>query len=191
MTSSLLRSSIVAALAIGFLLSARIGDPAQAPGFSDASLNGNYVFRTSGSSLFSSPDQLTSIPVFLAAIGRFRFDGHGVMRGGLTVSATRTDVVPVGKYNSPYSSQIRCEAEMTGTYSLKPDGTGTMQISFTPTKAGAACGASTGVFDFALVSPTVGEIVSSGQLMADPSKGEFNAYVVQGEFVKQRGSGRP
>jgi hypothetical protein len=30
-----------------------------------------------------------------------------------------------------------------------------------------------------------GKAVSSGQMMADPSKGEFNSYVVQGELIKR------
>src|SRR5580704_6318642 len=43
--------------------------------FSNASLNGTYAFRTSGDSLFTSPDEVTSTPVFLAAVGLFQFDG--------------------------------------------------------------------------------------------------------------------
>jgi hypothetical protein len=31
------------------------------------------------------------------------------------------------------------------------------------------------------------ELVSSGQMMADPSKGEFNSYVVEGELMKRAG----
>jgi hypothetical protein len=34
-------------------------------------------------------------------------------------------------------------------------------------------------------SPSQVELVSSGQMMADPSKGEFNSYVVEGELLKR------
>jgi len=63
-----------------------------------------------------------------------------------------------------------------------------MTISFTPTNTAATCGASTGVFNIVILSPSQVELVSSGQVMADPSKGEFNSYVVEGELMKRAGN---
>jgi hypothetical protein len=59
---------------------------------------------------------------------------------------------------------------MVGTYTVDPLGTGTMTINFTPEGGSSTCGASTGLFDFVLVSRGVVEVASSGQVMADPSK---------------------
>jgi len=95
--------------------------------------------------------------------------------------------MPSGKYGASFSSQIHCDAKMTGTYTVDPAGTGTMTIDFTPDHDSPTCGASTGLFDIVLVSPTLIEVASSGQVMADPSKGEFNAYVVHGEIIKRQG----
>jgi hypothetical protein len=153
-------------------------------GFSNASLNGTYAFRTSGDSLFTSPDEVTSTPVFLAAVGLFQFDGLGRLTGSVAVNATRSRSTPSGKYGAAYSSQIHCNAKMVGTYSVDPMGPGTMTINFTP-ESGSTCGASTGLFDIVLVSRGLVEVASSGQVMADPSKGEFNAYVVHGEIIKR------
>jgi hypothetical protein len=83
--------------------------------FSDSSLNGTFVFRTRGSSLFTLPGELTSSPVYLASIGLVIFNGRGLLRGSVANSATRTEVIPTGKYIEPYSSQILCNAKMSGT----------------------------------------------------------------------------
>jgi hypothetical protein len=155
--------------------------------FSNASLNGTYAFRTSGDSLFTSPDEVTSTPVFLAAVGIFQFDGLGRLTGSVAVNATRSRSTPSGKYGAAYSSQIHCNAKMVGTYTVDPIGTGTVTINFTPESSSSTCGASTGIFDIVLVSRGLVEVASSGQIMADPSKGEFNAYVVQGEIIKRPG----
>jgi hypothetical protein len=158
--------------------------------YSDASLSGTFVFRTSGSSLFTSPNDLTSVPVYLASIGLISFDGQGLLRGSVATSATRTEVIPAGRYVTPYSSQILCNAKITGTYSIERNGTGAMTLNFTPTNTAATCGASTGAFNIVILSPNEVQLVSSGQMMADPSKGEFNSYVVQGELIK-RAIGEP
>jgi hypothetical protein len=155
--------------------------------YSDANLSGTFVFRTRGSSLFTQPGELTSNPVYLASIGLVTFDGRGLLRGSVSNSATRTEVIPAGKYITPYSSQILCNAKMSGTYEIDPDGKGTMTITFSPTSSAATCGASTGVFNIVILSPSQVELVSSGQMMADPSKGEFNSYVVEGELMKRAG----
>jgi len=156
-------------------------------GYSDSSLIGTFVFRTRGSSLFTLPGELTSNPVYLASIGLVTFDGHGLLRGSVSNGATRTDVIPAGRYIAPYSSQILCNARMSGTYTIDPEGTGTMTITFTPTNTAATCGMSTGVFNIVILTPRQVELVSSGQVMADPSKGEFNSYVVEGELMKRAG----
>jgi hypothetical protein len=167
------------------LLAAEVTEAAG--GFSNASLNGTYAFRTSGDSLFTSPDEVISTPVFLAAVGLFQFDGLGRVTGSVAVNATRSRSTPSGKYGAAYSSQIHCNAKMVGTYTVDPLGTGTMTINFTPERGSPTCGASTGLFDIVLVSDRLLEVASSGQIMADPSKGEFNAYVVHGEIIKRTG----
>jgi hypothetical protein len=101
------------------------------------------------------------------------------------VNATRSRSTPSGKYGAAYSSQIHCNAKMVGTYTVDPLGTGTMTINFTPERGSPTCGASTGLFDIVLVSDRLVEVASSGQIMADPSKGEFNAYVVHAEIIKR------
>ena len=110
--------------------------------YSDSSLKGTFVFRTRGSSLFTLPGELTSNPVYLASIGLITFDGRGLLRGLVSNSATRTQVIPAGKYTAPYSSQILCDAKMSGTYTIEPDRIGTMTITFTPTNTGARAPAS-------------------------------------------------
>jgi hypothetical protein len=172
------------AITISPILIPRIADAA-ASGFSTASLEGTYTFRTSGESLFTAPEEVVSTPVFLGAVGIFVFDGVGRLKGSVTVSATRTRSTPSGKYGASYSRQIQCDAKMVGTYVVGPDGTGTMTINFSPARESQACGASTGLFAIVLVSPRLIEVISTGQTMADPSKGEFNAYVVQGQITKQ------
>jgi hypothetical protein len=176
-----------AALAIAMVLLLPSRATEAETSFSNASLNGTYAFRTSGDSLFTSPDEVTSTPVFLAAVGLFQFDGLGRLTGSVAVNATRSRSTPSGKYGAAYSSQIHCNAKMVGTYTVDPIGIGTMTINFTPEGGSTACGASTGLFDIVLVSRGLVEVASSGQVMADPSKGEFNAYVVHGEIIKRAG----
>lgn len=122
-------------------------------GFSNASLDGTYAFRTSGDSLFTSPDEVTSTPVFLAAVGVFQFDGQGRLTGSVAMNATRSRSTPSGHYGAAYSSQIHCNAKMIGTYTVDQSGMGTMTINFTPERGSITCGASTGLFDIVLVSP--------------------------------------
>jgi hypothetical protein len=180
------------AVAIMMVLFLAAGVSGAESGFSNASLDGTFAFRTSGDSLFTSPDEVTSTPVFLAAVGLFQFDGLGRLTGSVAVNATRSKSTPSGKYGAAYSSQIHCDAKMVGTYTVNPSGIGTMTINFTPERGSPTCGDSTGLFDIVLVSPGLAEVASSGQVMADPSKGEFNAYVVHGEMIKrtsQRTSG--
>jgi len=179
---------IAFAIAAISILSARASLEAENNGtYSDSSLSGTFVFRTRGSSLFTLPGELTSNPVYLASIGLVTFDGRGLLRGSVSNSATRTEMIPAGKYIAPYSSQILCDAKMSGTYDVDTDGIGTMTITFTPTNTAATCGASTGVFNIVIQSSSEVELVSSGQMMADPSKSEFNSYVVEGELTKRAG----
>ncbi len=76
---------------------------------------------------------------------------------------------------------------MVGTYTVETDGMRIMKIDFIPDREAQTCGTSTGLFDIVLVSPSLVEVASSGQTMADPSKGQFNAYVVEGEIIKRSG----
>src|SRR5260370_20328684 len=180
------RSLVVLAVLAVSINSPRVPLAAELRGpYSDASLSGTFVFRTSGSALFTSPNDLTSVPVYLASIGLISFDGRGLLRGSVATSATRTEVIPAGRYVTPYSSQILCNARITGTFSIEPNGTGAMTLNFTPTNTAATCGASTGAFNIVILSPNEVQLVSSGQMMADPLKGEFNSYVVQGELIKR------
>src|SRR5215470_5361528 len=183
MNASLFLSRTLEAIAIVLIVGGGIADAEN--GYSNASLDGTYAFRTSGDSLFTSPDEVSSTPVFLAAVGLFQFDGRGRLTGSVAVNATRSRSTPSGKYGAAYSSQIHCSAKMVGTYTVDQTGTGTMTINFTPESNSSTCGGSTGLFDIVLVSRGLVEVASSGQVMADPSKGEFNAYVVHGEIIKR------
>src|SRR5260221_12961572 len=172
------------AVAITMVLLLAAGAIEAGRAFSNASLDGTYAFRTSGDSLFTSPDEVTSTPVFLAAVGLFQFDGLGRLTGSVAVNATRSRSTPSGKYGVSYSSQIHCNSKMVGTYTVDPLGTGTMTINFTPERGSPTCGASTCLFDIVLVSYRLVEVASSGQIMADPSKCEFNSYVCHDELIK-------
>jgi len=78
------------------------------PTYSESSLSGTFVFRTRGSSLFTLPGELTSSPVYLASIGLVIFDGRGLLRGSVANSATRTEIIPAGKYVAPYIAAKFC-----------------------------------------------------------------------------------
>ena len=86
------------AVATTMVLPLAAGVTEAASGFSNWSLNGTYAFRTSGDSLFTSPDEVTSTPVFLAAVGLFQFDGLGRLTGSVAANATRSRSTPSGKY---------------------------------------------------------------------------------------------
>src|SRR5690349_7511929 len=96
------RSIVVLTIIVVSIHGARAPAGAERSGpYSNASLSGTFVFRTSGSSLFTSPNDLTSVPVYLASIGLVSFDGQGLLRGSVANSATRTEVVPAGRYVTP------------------------------------------------------------------------------------------
>ncbi len=76
--SSLLRTLVIIAIAVVSTSSARGAGPPRS--FSAADLDGTYAFRTSGNSLFTSPDEVTSSPGFLAAVGVCMFDGVGRLK---------------------------------------------------------------------------------------------------------------
>ena len=95
------RSLIALAILVVSINGARAPASAVTSGpYSDASLNGPFVFRTSGSSLFTSPNDLTSVPVYLASIGLISFDGQGLLRGSVATSATRTACWPSSAQSS-------------------------------------------------------------------------------------------
>ena len=173
--------ALVLSVAILFAARASCGEAS----YSDASLSGVYAYLSSGDSLYTMPEDVVSIPVYLGAIGLFYFDGKGRLHGNTKVSATRKGVSPSRKAGANYSSQVLCLAKMSGTYTVDPDGQGKMTIDFTPETEGSSCGATKGMFNFVIVSPGRALFVSAGQTMSDPSKGEFNSYVVQGEMVKR------
>ncbi|HEX5455716.1 MAG TPA: hypothetical protein VFX06_18145 [Stellaceae bacterium] len=100
--------------------------PAQGPGanagrFSLASLRGNYAMEFSGQ--------------FMRSGGWFPVMGTGVIvsdgRGNLGGAET-------------YSTETKtCDATLTGTYTVEPDGSGTVSLTFSGTTPGCAGGSFT------------------------------------------------
>jgi hypothetical protein len=179
------RLALVFALAT---VAVAIGRPALARAdFSEASLKGSYVARSSGHSLFAAAEGSAASPIFVGAVGLLTFDGAGQVSG--TVTTSGTEIAAGGEGTTPYSSQVVCNRKIKGTYKVKADGTGSMSINYIPTTEKSACGSSTGTFNLVLISPDVVEYVSTGQSTADPGRGAFFAYVVTGELRRQHHHG--
>ncbi|MGD1026148.1 hypothetical protein [Candidatus Binatus soli] len=101
--------------------------------FSDASLNGTYSTRFSGFWLI--PSTTTGNPPSLSPIagfGNLTADGTGNITGG-----TET-------FNAGGSV---CTGTITGTYSVNPDGTGALTLTFTSTGPGSNCSSLSGTND--------------------------------------------
>jgi hypothetical protein len=157
---------------------------AASPQFSDATLKGPYVYRCSGHALFTTPDlTLGATPQFIGSIGIIDFDGSGGLTGTGTASGTET-ATGAAHPGLHYYGQVVCDYKIKGTYTVRPDGIGLMELNFSGSTS-STCGDSSGTFAMILPSPGLIEYLSTGQTSADPTRGAFSAYVVEGEMKKQ------
>jgi hypothetical protein len=154
------------------------------PQFSDSSLKGPYVFRCSGHALFTTPELNGATGQFIGAVGTINFDGGGGASGMVTTSGTETATGAARPSGLHYYGQVVCDSKIKGTYTVRPDGIGLLELNFSGS-SNSTCGDSSGTFAMILASPSTIEFVSTGQTTADPTRGAFNAYVVEGEMKKQ------
>jgi hypothetical protein len=152
--------------------------------YSDSSLKGAYVFRCSGHALFTTPDLSGATAQFIGAVGIINFDGSGTLTGMGTTSGTETATGAARPSGLHYYGQVVCDYKIKGTYTVRPDGIGLLELNFSGS-SNSTCGDSSGTFAMILPSATTIEFVSTGQTTADPTRGAFNAYVVEGEMKKQ------
>lgn len=110
-------ASFLAALAIGIAVSSGGGvSTAHAQrSFSTASIRGSYA--TSYSVALPNPSGPTQ---YLSGTGVYQADGVGHLTGQETTNT---------------NGQV-CSGTMTGTYTVNPDGTGTVSVTFTATTPG-------------------------------------------------------
>ncbi len=110
-------ASVLVALAIGIAMSSGDGILTAQPQrvFSTASIRGSYA--TSYCVALTNPSGLTQ---FLSGTGVFHADGAGHVTGQETTNT---------------NGQV-CSGTMTGTYTVNPDGTGTLSVTFTATTPG-------------------------------------------------------
>jgi hypothetical protein len=92
-----------------------------AQGFSNASIKGAYSLSISGLESDSPADDPTTIQLLnLNAVGAVRYDGRG------NFSATETANIGA---SSGALAQKTCFQNLTGSYAVKPDGTGTSKYT--------------------------------------------------------------
>ena len=99
-------------------------------GFSNASLSGSYVFHFSGNGghsfigLFINSEEVhIPIPTPSAGIGEIQADGYGNIVTGSTGTIINQEM------NLPFTVvEHSCDMTFTGSYSVNPDGTGTMTL---------------------------------------------------------------
>jgi hypothetical protein len=157
---------------------------ARAAEFSNSTLKGPYVFRCSGHALFTTPELSGATAQFIGSVGIITFDGAGGVTGLGTVSGTETATGAARPSGLHYYGQVVCDYKIKGTYTVRPDGIGLLELNFSGSSS-STCGDSSGTFAMILPSPGIIEYVSTGQTTADPTRGAFNAYVVEGEMKRQ------
>jgi hypothetical protein len=109
--------------------------------FDNKSLQGTYVFRFNGVSMVTVATGSGPIPYYLVGVGLIELDGNGsVTSGKQTSSAT-----PLAGANP---ALLLCEYDLSGTYHIDADGTGTATIVFTPKSHG--CAAEGGTFSLVM-----------------------------------------
>ncbi len=111
----------LAALSMLWISGAGSGNASAHGGCSLASLRGSYA------GIFSGEVNTTSGLLPISGTGVFVADGHGNLTGHETYSITTAP----------------CEATISGTYTINPDGSGTDSIVFTTSTVGCMSGAYT------------------------------------------------
>src|SRR5689334_14475004 len=105
--------------------------------FDDRSLKGTYAFRFNGVSMVTVAAGHDPIPYYLVGIRLIELDGHGSVTSGKQSSSA----TPMAGANP---ALLFCEYDLSGTYHIDADGTGTARIVFTPKSDG--CAAEGGTF---------------------------------------------
>jgi hypothetical protein len=113
------------------------------PQFSDSSLKGPYVFRCSGHALFTTPELNGATAQFIGAAGTINFDGAGGASGIATTSGTETATGAARPSGLHYYGQVICDTKIKGTYTVRPDGIGLLELNFSGSSSGT-CGDSSG-----------------------------------------------
>ncbi len=136
--------------------------------FGPAVLQGSYAFSTSG--------RQTATSGFFSRVGSFVADGNGGLTGGLE------DVNPQPSGTSPGPITF------SGSYSIGPDGRGTMQ--FCEPSNGSACASPTTQFRVVVISPEQAQIIdfqggstSNGEIVSQPDISVFNTGSVVGTYT--------
>jgi hypothetical protein len=138
--------------------------------FGNRVLQNNYAFSTSGRQTATSPS------VFFSRVGSFVADGNGGLTGGLE------DVNPQPSGTSPGPITF------SGSYSIGPDGRGTMQ--FCEPSNGSACASPTTQFRVVVISPEQAQIIdfqgestANGEIVSQPDISVFNTGSVVGTYT--------
>jgi hypothetical protein len=136
--------------------------------FGNAVLQGSYAFSTSG--------RQTSTSGFFSRVGSFVADGNGGLTGGLE----DVNPVPSGISQEPIS--------FSGSYSIGPDGRGTMQ--FCEPSNSNSCTSPTTQFRVVVISPQQAQIIdfqglstANGEIVLQPDISVFNTSSVIGTFT--------
>jgi hypothetical protein len=120
------------------------GGANQTDQFNNAIVAGTYAFRFDGNSMITLAAGAAPIPYYLVGLGLIRLDGNGNVIAGKQTSST----TPLSGANA---SLLLCEYQLSGTYQINGDGTGTATITFKPTTSG--CAAEGGDFSLVLTKP--------------------------------------
>ena len=135
--------------------------------FGNGVLSGSYAFSASG--------QLQTANVFFSRVGSFVADGNGGLTGLEDVN--------------PQPGTITAEPiSFSGSYSIGPDGRGTMQ--FCEPAAGSGCTAPKSFFRIAVISPQQAQIIdfqassaASGEIVAQPDISVFKTGGLIGGYT--------
>jgi hypothetical protein len=136
--------------------------------FGNGVLKGSYAFSTSG--------KLTATNGFFARAGSFVADGNGGLTGGLEDVSPQ----PMGITQKPIS--------FSGSYSIGPDGRGTMQ--FCEPSTSSVCATPQTQFRFVVFSPQEAQIidfqtgsVANGEIVLQPDNSVFNTGSLIGTYT--------
>lgn len=137
-------------------------------GYKLSDFKGTYVMRFDGLSMFDTG--AGPVPFFLVGVGHVKLDGKGGLTGTQTSSTTPLAGGQV--------ALLHCKYNLSGTYQVNSDGTGTATMDFASQTRG--CADETGTFDF-LVSAQKGFWLISTGATAQGSKVD---EVVRAEAIR-------
>lgn len=166
-------TALVAAAVIGISgcggSGATINPPPPTGNFGLASLKGTYAFTTNGRVITNTSTGLAESS--LARVGSFVADGMGHITGGVEDVNANGMVTPAILFNT------------TSTYTINPDGRGTLTLSLTANGTPATIS-----FAIVLTSGKSGSAPASDGLMVDETSTANQASTGSGNFVLQNTS---